>query len=255
MTHILRQDYRDITLTQIPHDHDICQLKYDGIWCAAHVQMRTVNYVSRNGLIKRTDHNVVIPDGVYIGELMFGSEWAQDPTRKDKFFLFDCLEFNKTNLKDQPYQLRYTMLQHALNMSLHPHWSLVANYSTSEADNIWTLVVDPGHYEGMVFRNSHHSWNTTILRAKKEITTDLVILGYVAGQGRLTGCLGALVCARPNNLYQEITVGGGMTDQLRKQIWTNQDQFLGRTIRVTAKKIFASGLLRHPNFHSFHDDK
>ena len=87
MSHILRQDYKDITLNQIPHDHDICQLKYDGIWCAAHAQMRTVNYVSRNGLVKRTDHNVVVPDGIYIGELMFGSEWAQVPERKNKFFL------------------------------------------------------------------------------------------------------------------------------------------------------------------------
>lgn len=255
MNHILRQDYKDITLDNIPNDHNICQLKYDGIWCAAHARDHNITYVSRNGLVKRTDTNVVVPNGIYIGELMFGSEWAQDPSRKDKFFLFDCLEHHETDIRTKPYELRYSVLQHAIRMSTPTDWCLVPNYSITEADNIWTLVVDPGLFEGMVFRNSAHPWNTTILRAKKELTIDLIITGVVEGTGRLQQNLGALECIRPTNPSQIIAVGGGLSDSLRTKIWSSPTQYIGRTIRVTAKKVFESGLLRHPNFHSFHEDK
>lgn len=256
MNHIQRQNYHDIPISEVnPTTHDICQLKYDGIWCAAHASMRTVTYYSRNGLVKRTDTCAIVPDGIYIGELMFGSEWAQDPLHKDKFYIFDCLEFNKTNISNQAYRLRYTTLQHSLNLSLHPDWFLVPNYPISEANNIWTLVVDPGFFEGMVFRNSNDPWDVTLLRAKKEVTIDLCIAGFTEGEGRLKGSLGALLCIRPKDSSQTITVGGGLSDSLRKKIWSNQSSFLGKTIRVTAKKVFKSGLLRHANFHSFHDDK
>lgn len=255
MNHILRQDYKDITLQQIPHDHNICQLKYDGIWCAAHARDHNITYISRNGLIKRTDTNVPISDGIYIGELMFGSEWAQDPTRKDKFFVFDCLESHGTNIRAQSYELRYSVLQHALFMFAPTDWVLVPNYAIDEAENIWLLLVDSGLYEGLVFRNSKDPWNTVIHRAKKEITVDLTIVGVMEGAGRLQQTLGALQCIRPTKPDQIVTVGGGLTDSLRQKIWNNPDQYYGRTIRVTAKKVFESGLLRHPNFHSFHDDK
>jgi ATP-dependent DNA ligase len=52
-----------------------------------------------------------------------------------------------------------------------------------------------------------------------------------------------------------IDVGGGFTDTQRREIWDNQDLYLGKPFEVEARARFESGSLRHPNFVRWRFDK
>lgn len=255
MTHLARQTYQDVDLSEInTHNHPICQLKYDGIWCDAHVTDSLITYISRHGLVKKTTsiprHS--LQPGHYIGEFMFGSEWAQDLTRKDNLYLFDYLSPDYKSDWQKPYQNRIETLK---GIELPKSWAVVDSFDSKEKDNIWELLVAPGHFEGLVFRHPQDTWLHTLLRAKGEVTEDLMIVGFEVGEGRLSNTLGAVLCKDGKNPDMTHVVGGGFTDAQRNRIWNNRMDYVGKWIRVIAKKKFASGLLRHPNFHSFHEDK
>ena len=185
---------------------------------------------------------------------MFGSEWAQDPSRKGKLFVFDVIEQNSKELKRLPYHERYNRLhQMALEGRFPPNWHLIANFDTAYVDQLWQRFVASKLYEGLVFRDPNALWDTELLRAKDELTIDLRVTGFAEGSGRLEGTLGALLATdREGNQH---TVGGGLTDRLRREIWSNKDSFLGSVFVCIAKKQFKSGQLRHPNFKEWHADK
>lgn len=256
-----RQKYIDTSIGSVDQTtHPICQLKYDGIWCCAEVdQSNTVRYFSRNGELKKTEHlpHIPIEPGCYIGELMFGSEWSKEKDRSGLFYMFDLTELRSVCLKNEPYLTRYTRLAELHHSDMLPtRWRLVQNYPTHQSLDIWKLLVESGEYEGLVFRHQANNWHTPLLRAKLEITEDLYIMGYIEGEGRLKGTLGAVRASlSPFGAGPEFVIGGGFTDALRKHIWAHRTQMLGRCFTVTAKKKFKSGLLRHPNFKCWHDEK
>lgn len=260
MSRYERQDYHDVGIADVdPATHPICQLKFDGIWCAADVaQDGNIRYFSRNGNLKKEERpKVTVPSGLYIGELMYGSEWSKEENRSGNFYAFDLLETKAGDHRNESYFSRYRRLIEFLHCKLlPPEWKEVVNYPTTQVFDIWKTLVESTRYEGLVFRNPSNSWYTPLLRSKYELTVDLYITGYTEGEGRLAGSLGAVKASySPVGLGPELTVGGGFSDRLRKEIWANRGKYVGRCIVVTAKKKFASGLLRHPNFVKFHEEK
>lgn len=260
MNRYARQNYVDIDISSVdPFLHPICQLKYDGIWCCCDVdEARNARYYSRNGQLKLTENlsQYGVEPGAYIGELMFGSEWAQDPSRKGKFFVFDQVEHRSVCWKASNYLARYSALtRHLLTFPI-PHWSLVQIFNTTDSLDIWKALVEKELFEGLVFRKWEDPWDVTLFRAKYELTEDLYVIGFEEGEGRLKGSLGSLIASGSKvGLPPLHKIGGGMSDKLRKEIWTSPSRFLGRCFEVTAKKKFASGQLRHPNFKCWRDDK
>lgn len=198
----------------------------------------------------------MIPEGLYIGELMFGSEWSKQENRSGLFYAFDCVELQGTELKNQPYHTRYGQLHEFYSARRFPtNWKLVANYASVDAHTIWTRAVESGAFEGMVFRDPNSIWNDPIFRSKPTLTIDLRVCGFEEGETgtRLAGCLGAL---KATDDYGNVhTVGGGLSDKLRKEIWANPQAYLGKVFVCGYKKLFASGQLRHPNFMEWHADK
>lgn len=65
--------------------------------------------------------------------------------------------------------------------------------------------------------------------------------------------LGALVCKRANG--QIIRVGTGFDDILRKKIWTEPEQYVGKTITIKYKPHGMKDLPRSPVFVGFRKDK
>jgi ATP-dependent DNA ligase len=255
-----RQKYTDIDIAQVDQvSHPICQLKYDGIWCQCDVDtIGTARYFSRNGECKKIEKiSLLTPPGSYVGELMYGSEWSKEMNRSGKFFLFDHIESNHGCHKNQPYIERYIGLQKLQVADMLPsHWYLAPNYPTSDSLTIWELLIASGKFEGLVFRNPVNNWHAPLLRAKYELTKDLYITGFVEGEGRLRGTLGALLASySPVGVGVSLTIGGGFSDKLRKEIWSNRSTYVGRCFEVSAKKEFKSGLLRHPNFKQWHLEK
>jgi ATP-dependent DNA ligase len=185
---------------------------------------------------------------------MYGSEWSKAPERQGLLYLFDLVELRGQGLVNEGYQYRYLQLQRLFDeQRIASNWRLVMNYSTHQIDSIWESLVATDRFEGVIFRQQDSRWFSPLLRAKKSLTEDLRIIGFEEGKNRLTNCLGAVVAIGQDGVMH--TIGGGFTDKRRREIWSNQTAFLGRTIIVEAKKKFASGQLRHPCFKGFHPEK
>ncbi len=255
-----RQDYVDTTIDQVNHiTHPICQLKYDGIWCMADVDLTSTRYYSRHGSLKREDQRGGYY-GSFVGELMFGSEWCKEyHEREGLFYVFDLIEDHQADLKNTPYIERYARLVRILEAGLlPPNFQLVSNYSTlADSMAMWQSLVKPGHYEGLVFRHPQSVWDCVVPRAKFTFTRDLYIVDFEEGKtGRNIGRLGSFICTEsPLGIGTRHTIGGGIPDKLRIDVWENPDRYRGKCITVEARKQFESGLLRHANFIGFHKEK
>jgi DNA ligase-1 len=97
----------------------------------------------------------------------------------------------------------------------------------------------------------------SLLKVKKMSTVDLEIVGYEEGSGRLSGTLGAvLVRYKEGNI---VKVGSGFSDELRREIWTNQSKYLNTVceIQYFEETTNSDGgiSLRFPIFKDFRFDK
>lgn len=95
-----------------------------------------------------------------------------------------------------------------------------------------------------------------LLKVKKMQDIDLRITGFEEGRNRHQGELGAFLV----NFYDNIVkVGTGLSDELRQEVWNNQDKYIGKIISVkyfeqtTNDKGRVS--LRFPVFVDFRYDK
>lgn len=90
------------------------------------------------------------------------------------------------------------------------------------------------------------------LKIKDRQHVDVPILGFEQGTGKNSERLGALICDFKG---VEVKVGGGLTDYIRDEIWSNQDSYKNRLIEVEYHEITPDKSLRHPRFIQFRDDK
>lgn len=64
----------------------------------------------------------------------------------------------------------------------------------------------------------------SLLKMKVMQSCDLKIIGFEEGKGRLRNTLGKLICDYKGF---ELGVGSGFSDELRNEIWSNQNKYLG----------------------------
>ena len=91
-----------------------------------------------------------------------------------------------------------------------------------------------------------------VMKLKAFHDADLQIEGFIEGTGKHEGKLGS-VLVRFEGV--EVQVGSGFSDELREQIWADQDAFLGRMIEVRYQEITPDGSLRFPTFKCFRNDR
>ena len=98
--------------------------------------------------------------------------------------------------------------------------------------------------------------SSAILKIKVMDSCDLKVIGFEEGQGKYTGTLGRL-----NVDYKGYTcgVGTGLSDEDRKEIWNNQDKYLGTIVQVNnfgeSENQDGGVSLRFPVFKGFRPDK
>jgi ATP-dependent DNA ligase len=253
-----RQKYKDSSYAEaIKHGCDTVQLKYDGWWCRMEIingewklYSRTERYIS-SGVFRYGC------SGTFIGEYMFGTNWAQDPERRGNLYVFDCLALNGVNLVNASYRDRYCLLQSQKHY--FPEWlRLVENFKISDRDAVWNLHVEPVQgFEGLVYRRVQDPVDSLLLREKKVCTAEFRVNGFEEGEGKYRGSLGALVCGTQKDpTSAEAKIGSGFTDEERQTIWDNQASYKGRWLEAEGKTIFeATGLLRHPTFLRWVSDR
>lgn len=245
---------------------DILQLKYDGIWVRLVVDDIAHNFTkpqgsvflgswfSRTGELKHQRHVKLLP-GVYTGEYMFGSQWAQDPNRLGTTFLFDCVRTGDEIIATLPYFQRHGILKSRLQSARDGKLVLVDNVDISLATTCWERVL-ANKYEGLIFRRSQDDYCSSLGRLKRKVTREYVILDVIEGNNRLTGSLGALRLGlfTTSGLVEITKCGGGFSDLQRSDIWSAWPRDKGRVITVEGRTVFASGAIRHPEFIGFRDD-
>lgn len=96
--------------------------------------------------------------------------------------------------------------------------------------------------EGIMINSSMASWegkrSNKILKLKKNLIADVKIIGFIAGDGKHKGRLGALdVEFDYEGLKNKCSIGTGFSDEEREEIWQNQKDYLGKIIEVNYQKI------------------
>jgi ATP-dependent DNA ligase len=109
--------------------------------------------------------------------------------------------------------------------------------------------------EGLVFRDG----TGTLYRQKRVEEEDYICVGFVpfkTGPRKGQGC-GSIVGGKidATGTVVPVTTMGGIEDDLRNAIVANPQMFVGRVFTAKGKGRFQSGLLRHPSFDRWRDDK
>lgn len=92
----------------------------------------------------------------------------------------------------------------------------------------------------------------SLIKVKEDVDADLLVCGMVAGKGKYSDTLGALVCRDKANNKHTIS---GMTDEQRYQWWSNPEAILGKVVEIKAMKKLNDGQYREPRFKAVRFDK
>ena len=138
--------------------------------------------------------------------------------------------------------------------------SLYFGIATDEViDKIAHEQIEKGE-EGIMINDSCAYYDfkrsDALLKYKLFEDYDLEVIGFEEGDGRNKGVLGALLVKYKDFV---VKVGSGFSDELRKEIWNNQDEWLGRTVIVKAFEPTCNQQggesLRFPVYIDWRDDK
>ncbi len=252
--------------------------KLDGIRCFSIVRGTDVKMFARSGKLITNFESTLAPeleklgDGCYDGELM-GDDFIslmRQAYRKDDvdtsstyLALFDYLSLqewdarkSQTSCADRYEELLDRMAFKVVNLDLlqpveRSHVS--ADYSSIKECH--DDYVSQG-YEGAMVKDLTkpykfgRGWGVMKLKAFHDV--DLPIKGFEEGTGKHRGKLGAIVIDYKGT---RVKVGSGFSDELREQIWNDQESFVGRIVEIRYQEITPDGSLRFPTFVCFRNDR
>ena len=256
--------------------------KYDGLRCFTIIENGKITIKSRQnkvfeGLvdiensIKALGLNNVCLDGELLSIGSAYEDVYKDTTKKVnnknaekhgvKYMLFDIIpleEFNNGSGKTK-YSKRREMLEKIQtnkyidiapvlykgdNMDIV--LQLLGKFRDNGAEGLMCSLDKP--YE---FKRSK-----TLLKIKVMQTCDLKVIGFEEGQGKFANTLGKVICDYKG---YELGVGSGWSDDMRNEVWNNQDKYLGKIAEIQyfeETNNDTGGLsLRFPVFKTWRDDK
>lgn len=254
--------------------------KYDGVRCLALITRSGVKFLSRNGKTEFTGLDHVAEDllgsceftteVVFDGELVSGSfnDTVSETRRKEgdksntQFVVFDIITMEGFRLggSRESYQERRKAICTLFPLGkfksvrvsdlkmCHSHQEVLDTYFTIVNRGGEGVIVKPTN--GIYECKRSYNW----LKVKEQQSVDVPITGLAQGDadGKFANTLGALVVDVEG---VECRVGGGLTEILRDEIWSNPDAFIGRIVEVEFHQKTPDGSLRHPRFVRFRDDK
>lgn len=241
-------------------DEMFATLKLDGHRMLAIKENGTINFYSRKGqpiegLSDLFEEIKQLPDNyVYDGEALLkndnnlhSAELYRETSkiiRKDglkkniEFHIFDLvpLEEYRQGISNKKYKQRRQELNELFNVSKFK-WlkNVEALYQGHDKNEIFKLldkVVDEGSEGVMINLGNYYYVNKRskgLLKAKKFYDADLRIVGFESGTGKFKNTLGRINVEYKNSI---VGVGSGLDDKTRNEIWSNQDEYLGKIVKV-----------------------
>lgn len=265
----------------------VVEPKLDGYRAISIVQGGEVTQWTRNGKPILGYNDICeelskLEDGVYDGEIvgkedMFNdmqkSAFKHEDNKQGTYYMFDFLpleEFeagkSKKKLLERKAQL-FDKLRSPLNKGknwehlVFVHNSGSVDPNSPEIEKMYDEFLNNG-YEGAMLKDVEAYYeckrSSSWLKVVPFISLDLPITGFQEGNEgtKYVGMLGAVTVEYEGNT---VYVGSGWPDDLREEVWNNQDRFLGKTIEIHARQPSSNEKgeqsLRFPRFKRFRPDK
>lgn len=220
----------------------------DGEMVSASFQ-ELMTQVNRRSDVNTTDAKLALFDIIPLKDFIAGECKI---TQTDRHVLLLGLE---TAIKTVAGDSVYVIPKLSVNLSTPEGYKTMYEFNKT--------AIDAG-YEGIMVKNPLASYKTTRsdawLKIKPKITVDLEVVGFEIGTPGTKNetSLGGMICKGVDNGRQiSVTVGGGYSDELRADIWANQDKVLGRIAEIEADCLTLSKnndevwSLRFPQFLRF----
>lgn len=227
-----------------------------------------------NDILKALEHNAFNSGYVYDGELLALGEFETEEEKFQKtcsivnsnsdnkkeleFVMFDVIPiddfyngyspmqhserignmFNSINL----YRGENTENHCITDIRFKEYFNFEDNTLTHDGLMVLVDNCDREGKEGIMINDSLAPWagkrTSDILKLKKNLIADVRITGFVAGEGKHTGRLGALeVEFDYKGIINKCNIGTGFTDEEREEFWNNQSEHIGKIIEVKYQKI------------------
>lgn len=221
----------------------------------------------------------------YDGEIIYGSKNTKDVFNKSTRA---CMthelpeEFDIDNLHyyvfdvigEQPYCIRYEMIEPDIKNNVHRLWSTYVN-SPEEVAKYESEFLQDGA-EGVILRSPTGKYKQgrstlkegILLKVKRFTDEEATVVGFEekmhnaneattgelgqtkrsSHQENMVPCntLGALVVS--SEKWGEFKIGTGFDDELRQEIWNNKEAVLGKLVKF---KYFEAGVKDKPRFPVF----
>lgn len=118
-------------------------------------------------------------------------------------------------------------------------------------------------YEGTMVKPMdslyYHGRNKDWKKIKPFLSADLKIVSMSEGKGKASNMMGRMVVEGViednDNQLVRCEVGTGFTDELRKELWNNQDKYIGKVVEIQYQEVTKDNSLRFPSFKRFRNDK
>lgn len=272
-----------------------CQadFKYDGQRTIALVENGNVTYYARSG--KESEHL----NGLFDRELLrlakwygsdivldgeaFASDFTETMNAKKEgndaakaklklraFFIMPLSDW-KAQKTDITMQVARAKLCDGLNFIkaekiIVSEGRMVVDYS--DMMKYCNEVIDVHTQEGLILKdfNAVYEWDRTMAwcKVKRFYDVDVKIVDVYEGRAgtRLAGTLGGVMVEGEDEKGRKIVsnVGSGFSDEMRKKIWENKEEYIGKTAVVKFQEICKAKnsdtwSLRFPTFEHTRDDK
>ena len=235
-----------------------CEPKIDGVRVIVEVCRETL------AVVFKTRNGNPLPAIQHLGD------WFSETANQHGVYTFDCEAVSGTDFFDGVGNLRSQERDDSARLWLLDLPDDVGTYSERRAlmskfvydERTITLVpsffnlspndafrrfVSQG-FEGAMIKDTSSPYtqgkrSNAWLKVKAVDSEDCAIVSVHEGKGRLAGTMGHVVVEHGNRL---VRVGGGFTDEQRRQIWENRDTVIGSWLEVSFQNMTPEGSFRHP---------
>jgi DNA ligase-1 len=235
-----------------------CEPKIDGVRVIVEVCRQTlaVSFKTRNGN--------PLPAIAHLGD------WFSETANQHGVFTFDCEAVSGTDFFDGVGAIRsqhrdddarlwlldlpddvgtYAARRELMAKFVYDerYVRLVPSFFNLAPNDAFRRFVSQG-FEGAMVKDTSAPYqqgkrSNAWLKVKAVDSEDCPIVSVHEGKGRLAGTMGHVVVEHGTRL---VRVGGGFTDEQRRQIWENRDTVIGSWLEVSFQNMTPEGSFRHP---------
>jgi len=190
------------------------------------------------------------------GGLLNSEVWKSRATgNKIDNIIFDVVKYKGKNMENSPYAEKIKVLQEISKKVPQLKMAPLAT-TIPEKEQLMKSILDETHpltREGVVI---YHLDKSIPTKAKVRKDIDVYFVKPFEGKGRLKDNMaGGFLASRKPNGEPIIRVGGGLSDDLRRQMWEHPEKFKGRLAKIYIQHEYPrTGKVRAPNFKEWRTD-